>query len=150
MGVRVKIRLKPLKRKGGGKDEEREIEGVALLNAGFESEGPEAIIPTGLAEKLGLWPRLPEGTEVGTYEVAGGDKARTYYIPDCLQTQVVTEDTTSSTVKIAAVIMEGEKEILVSDKLIHAYKIVLEDAGEGIWRFRDEDKKRKSEKPAYW
>jgi hypothetical protein len=145
MVVRVKIRLKTLKGKKG-----KTMDVVALLNAGFESDEPEMVIPVGVAERLGLWPRLPEDTEIESYEVAGSRKVRTYYIEDCLESQVITEDTSSNLIKIPAVIMEDEPEILASDKLIRSYQIVLEDAGSGIWRFRNEKKLRGSESPEYW
>ena len=121
MVVRVRVELKALKGKRG-----EAIEGVAVLNAGYESEEPEATIPVKLAERLGLWPRLPEGTEVEAYEVAGGIKVRTYFIENCLEVQVVTEDTVSSPIKTVAVIMEGQNEILLSDAAISAHQIILD------------------------
>ncbi|HDD45063.1 MAG TPA: hypothetical protein ENG63_09445 [Candidatus Desulfofervidus auxilii] len=138
MAVRVKVRLKALK----GKKET--IEEIALLNTGYESKEPEIVIPKETAEKLGLWPHLPDGTEVGDYEVGGGGKVRVYYIENCLEIQVLTEDTVSNPILVSAVIMEGEKEVLLSDKSISALQIVLEDAGKGIWRFKKEEKLRKS------
>ena len=66
MVVRVKIRLKALKGKKG-----KMVDTIALLNAGFESEEPEIVIPIRVAERLGLWPKLPEDTEIESYEVAG-------------------------------------------------------------------------------
>ena len=86
MVVRVRVRLKALKGRVG-----EVLESVAVLNAGYESEGAEAIIPVRVAERLGLWPSLPEGARVETYEVAGGIKVRIYFIEDCLEVQVVTE-----------------------------------------------------------
>jgi len=139
------VRLKALKGRVG-----EVLESVAVLNAGYESEGAEAIIPVRVAERLGLWPSLPEGARVETYEVAGGIKVRIYFIEDCLEVQVVTEDRASDPVKTAAVIMEGQNEILLSDASISLHRIVLEDSKEGTWRFRGEEKLRKSEKPQYW
>ena len=145
MVVRVKVRLRPLKGNAG-----EAIESVAVLNSGYESVEEEVIIPVKVAERLGLWPRLPEGTEIEEYEVAGGIKVRTYFIKDCLEIQVVTEDKVSEPVKTAAVIMEGQDEILLSDASISAHRIVIEDAKQGLWKFRGEYKLRKSEKPQYW
>ncbi|MEM2187185.1 MAG: hypothetical protein QXI60_03845 [Thermofilaceae archaeon] len=121
---------------------------MAVANAGYESEGPE-VIPVRVAERLGLWPRLPEGTEVQAYEVAGGLKVRSYVIGDCLEVQVVAEDAASDPVRTAAV-MEGESEILLSDASISAHRIVIEDPKRGLWRFRGEEKLRRSECPEYW
>ncbi|RLE62678.1 MAG: hypothetical protein DRN53_03530 [Thermoprotei archaeon] len=145
MVVRVKVRLRALKGSIG-----EVVESVAVLNSGYESVEEEVIIPVRVAERLGLWPRLPEGTEVEEYEVAGGIRVRTYFIRDCLEVQVITEDSISKPVKTVAVIMEGQDEILLSDASISAHRIVIEDAKEGLWRFRGEEKLRKSEKPQYW
>ena len=145
MVVRVKVRLRPLKGSTG-----KAIESVAILKSGYESAEEEVISPVKVAERLGLWPRLPEGTEIEEYEAAGGIKVRTYFIKDCLEIQVVTEDKVSEPVKTAAVIMEGQDEILLSDASISAHRIVIEDAKQGLWRFRGEYKLRKSEKPQYW
>jgi hypothetical protein len=49
-----------------------------------------------------------------------------------------------------AVISHTEVEVLISDKLADELMIVIERAGEGIWRFRDENILRKSEKPEIW
>lgn len=145
MVVRVKVKLKALKGKGG-----EAVEGVAVLNAGYESVGPEVAVPARLAERLGLWPKLPEGAEVGAYEAAGGVRVRAYYIGDCLEVQVVTDDVASSPVRSAAAVIEGQDEILLSDASISAHRIVLEDVKEGIWRFKGERKLRRSESPQYW
>lgn len=65
--ARVKLRLKTLKGESGKKS----IEASALLNAAYESIEPEIIIPTSLAESIGLWPRLPKGTTIETYKLVG-------------------------------------------------------------------------------
>jgi len=49
-----------------------------------------------------------------------------------------------------AVISHTEVEVLISDKLADELMIVIERPGEGIWRFRDENILRKSEKPEIW
>ncbi|MEM1690661.1 MAG: hypothetical protein QXF05_03780 [Thermofilaceae archaeon] len=121
---------------------------MAVANAGYESEGPEVVIPVRVAERLGLWPKLPEGMEVQAYEVAGGLKVRSYVIEDCLEVQVVAGDAASDPVR--AVVMEGESEILLSDASISAHRIVIEDPKRGLWRFRGEEKLRRSESPEYW
>ncbi|MEM2372641.1 MAG: hypothetical protein QW291_08995, partial [Thermofilaceae archaeon] len=127
MVVRVRVRLKALKGRRG-----EVVESVAVANAGYESEGPE-VIPVRVAERLGLWPKLPEGTEVQAYEVAGELKVRSYVIEDCLEVQVVAEDAASDPVRAA--VMEGESEILMSDASISAHRIVIEDPKRGLWRF---------------
>lgn len=145
MVVRVRVKLKALKGKVG-----ETIESVALLNAGYESKEPEIIIPIGVAERLGFWPRLPEGTEVESYEVAGKIKVRTYSIEGGLEVQIITKDKASNPIKTRTIIMEGQDEILLSDSSISIHQIIIEDAKLGIWRFKKEKKLRKSERPQYW
>ena len=45
-----------------------------------------------------------------------------------------------------------EREVLISDKLASALKIVLEDPGEGLWRLRTDppDRLRRSEELQEW
>jgi hypothetical protein len=142
MAVRIKIKLKPRKGKGN------ELEVNALINSGFETEEPEIVLPIKLAQRLGLWPELRGGT-IETYEVAGGERFDFYFIKDCVEVRVVTKNRISDPILSNAAIAK-EKEILISDKLASAQKIVIEDVGEGLWRFRDEDELRKSEIPEYW
>uniref|UniRef100_A0A7J3MY68 Uncharacterized protein n=1 Tax=Ignisphaera aggregans TaxID=334771 RepID=A0A7J3MY68_9CREN len=65
---------------------------------------------------------------------------------------VVAEDTISSEVDIDIVISPLADEVLLSDKTISEFQLVLEDVGKGLWRFRWEPttKLRKSEPPKYW
>ncbi len=141
MGVRVRIKLKA---------KDKEINTVALANAGFETDEPEVILPLRVAERLGLWPKLPGGAKIEEYEVAGGSKVRGYVTPFKIKTQVVCGDKSSNFVEVIPVLLEGEKETILSDKLISAHKIVLMDAGKGLWKFMDENKIRESENPEYW
>lgn len=43
-----------------------------------------------------------------------------------------------------------EKEVIISDKLTSELNIVLEDCGAGLWKFKGENKIRKSVKPQLW
>jgi len=63
---------------------------------------------------------------------------------------VVTEEGKRSGVKVSAVVAELADEALLNDKTISALKIMLEDLGEGLWRFRGEEKLRRTEKPQRW
>jgi hypothetical protein len=62
--VRVKVKL--TSSKGG------EVIASAIANSGFESDEPEVIVPESIAERLSLYPKLPEGTEVEEYRSVGG------------------------------------------------------------------------------
>lgn len=145
MAVRIKLELKSQK----GKKKGAKVESSALINSGFETEAPEIVLPITVAQRLGLWPELPGGTTVEKYEVAGGGKFDCYLIEDAVGVRVITEDKATDPIATSAVLMQ-EREILISDKLTSRHHIVIEDLGEGLWRFRSEEKIRKSEAPEYW
>jgi hypothetical protein len=69
-----------------------------------------------------------------------------------IKLQVLTDDKESPMVVCDTAISEYEDEVLLSDQLISALTIVIEDAGKGIWRFRDDPSSiaRRSEKPEIW
>ena len=71
MGVRVKIRIRYANNL---------VDVIGLVNTGYETDIPEVLIPLDVAERLGLWPRLPENTIVETYRTASG-LMRVYRIP---------------------------------------------------------------------
>lgn len=137
MAVRVRVRLSS---RGG------EVVLSAIANSGFESEGPEIIISEQVARELGLYPRLPEGAEVEEYRSVGG-RIRAYRLPGAARASAQVEDRTVGPVEVTVVIVPGEEEALLSDRLIDALEIELLRPGEGLWRFRGEGKVRKSELP---
>lgn len=143
MAVNLKISIKV-------RTSEKKIVGIALANAGFRSDAPEIIIPPIIAEKLGIMEKLIENGIIEQYEIAGGEYFSCYSLKNGVEIQVITEDRTAPPVIANCTMMRHEKEIIMSDKLISACKIVIEDAGEGIWRFRDENILRKSELPQYF
>jgi predicted aspartyl protease len=63
MGVRVKVRIKY---------RDASLDLIALVNTGYETDVPEILVPVSVAEKLGLLPKLPEGTIIETYKTASG------------------------------------------------------------------------------
>lgn len=142
MGVRIKLKVKSLK-------SEALVDVNSLLNTGFESEDPEIILPLRVAELLGFYPALPEGAVIKTYETTGG-LVRMYHVKEGVEIQAITEDRPSNPVRCAAVLSELEKEVLLSDKTIEDLEMVLERPREGLWRFRGEEKVRKSVEPQYW
>lgn len=136
MAVRVKVRLHSLHIK-------KEVESIALLNSGFETESPEILLPTHVAEELGLWPNLPQ-TIVKTFESPTGI-SRMLYLPDAIKVTILAEDRTSKTITCNLVISEYEREPLISDKAIGALEVVIVNAGEGLWKFIDSPTTYKSE-----
>ena len=140
--IRINIKLTPLK---GGSS----LEVNSLLNTGYGSEEPEVLIPVRVAERLTFWPKLPEDVVIKTYETPGGI-SRMHYLADATEIQSIIEDKVSKPIKCALVISEIEREVLLSDITISKLEIVIEDAGKGLWRFKDEAKIRASVEPQYW
>jgi hypothetical protein len=140
--VRIKIKLSSLKAASS-------LEVNSLLNTGFGTEEPEVLIPVKVAEKLSLWPQLPEGAVIRPYETAGGI-TRMCHLVKAIEIYGITEDKTSKAIKCNLVISEIEQEVLLSDTAISELGIVIEDAGKGLWRFKNEVKVRTSVEPQYW
>jgi hypothetical protein len=137
MAVRIKLRLRYC-----GKV----LETSALVNTGFETPNPQILLPIKVAERLSLWPELPKDTLVEIYDTAGGP-VRVYRVRNAVNVEIPEK---GISVIADAVISHTEVEVLISDKLADELMIVIERPGEGIWRFRDENILRKSEKPEIW
>ena len=73
-----------------------------------------------------------------------------HYLADAIEIQSITEDKISKPIKCALVISELEREVLLSDTAISKLEIVIEDAGKGLWRFKNEAKIRTSVELQYW
>lgn len=144
MGVRVRVKLTS---KTGSS-----IEANSLLNTGFETEGPEILIPIRIAEALDLWPELPDGTAVRAYETAGGT-VRMATIEEGVKIQVIAGEGRPGSrepLVCSATISEVEREVLLSDRAIEELGIVIESSGRGLWRFKDEAELQESVEPQYW
>jgi len=139
VGVRVRVRIE-----SGG----RQLVATALLNTGYESDAPEVLLPLRAAEELGLWPP-PSGSRTETYVSASG-YVRVVRVPGAGRVTVLAGDRESESVPADIVVSELSDEVLLNDKIIGRLGIVLVDPGEGLWRFRDEDKLRGSERPQRW
>ena len=116
----------------------RGVELVALVNSGYETETPELLVPPRVAEELGLYPRLPRGSEVRDYVLADGSRTKLIRIRSAVEVRVITEDRISEPSECDIVIAEGAEEPLISDKLADALKVAIIAVGEGLWCFRDE------------
>ena len=123
---------------------------AALVNSGFETETPQLLLPVAAARELGLWPLRPEAVSA-TYDTAGGPVSVWVY-PRALSVRVLVEDVEAPEVIADAVISTVEREALISDKLMSVLQIAIEDAGEGLWRFRFEGlgRLRRSVGPQFW
>lgn len=140
--VRIRIKITPLKAGSS-------LEVNSLLNTGYGSEEPEVLMPVKVAERLTFWPKFPEGMVIKIYETPGG-MARMHHLADAIEIQAITEDKVSNPIRCSLVISELEREILLSDMAISKLGIVIEDPGQGLWRFKEEIKVRSSAEPQYW
>ncbi|MGC8849547.1 MAG: hypothetical protein ACP5K1_02210 [Candidatus Bathyarchaeia archaeon] len=138
MVVRVKVKLAS---SGGG-----EVTASAIANTGFESDEPEVMVPESVAERLGLYPKLPGGVEVEEYRSVGGT-FKAYRIRESTRAWLVSGDRSIGPVETVLTIVPGEDEILLSDKLIDELGIELIKPGEGLWKLRGDKTLRKSSPP---
>ena len=124
---------------------------TCVANAGYETRGPELVMPARFAEMVCLLPGLPEGTWSKIYRTTAGP-VRVHFVEGGVEVRVLAEDRMSEAVGCGVAISELEDEVLLSDKLISALGIVIEDAGEGFWRFRAEpvERLRRSPSPELW
>ena len=138
MAVRVRFRLK---------GSAGEIESSALLNGGFEVDGPHVLLPARVAAQLvGL--EVNQATHQPAH-VAGGE-IDLVLLPRRLQGCVVTADRTGRSIEFEAYLSPGEPEILISDAGIDALGIRIESFAPGRWRFADDVVIRDTESPQYW
>lgn len=126
MAVRVKVELKALK----GSKKDSIVKTKALLNSGYESDEPEIVIPSQIAMELGFLPNLPPDTILEEYfSVSGKFLARK--IPEAVEVTLKGKKLVNH-----VIISEFEKEVLFSDATISGFKIIIEDAKLGKWKFR--------------
>ena len=143
MVVRLKVKLQSTM---------GEVVTVALANSGFEADEPEVVLPIKVAERLGMYPKLPVESQVEDYKAVGGVLVKTFLVRGFVKIEVLTDDRNIGPVDATAVITPGEDEVILSDKLMDALKVVLLKPGEGIWKFVDDEEgvARKSERPERW
>jgi len=135
LAVRLKLRVRVV--------EGKVVECIALLNSGFEAPTPQLIVPISLAKELKLWP--PEEAVEVTLETAGGP-LRAWFYPRKAFVKVITEDTESREVLTDIIVSPLADEPLISDMLAEELEIAVEAFGRGLWRFRGEQKIRRSER----
>lgn len=143
MAVRVKLKLR-------SRTTGKELEVIALVNSGFETDKPKLLVPIKVAELLGLWPSIPTTYCLRDYFTAGGP-IRKIVIPDELFVKIIVEYETPE-VLCDLIISTIEDEVLISDKLASKLGIELIDIGEGIWRLKSDKENilRKSFERQIW
>ena len=135
MPVRVKVFIESIL-------SNKRINTLALLNTGFTSEELDVHIPKNLAEKLSLWPP-PQNSILEIMDTVGGN-ILSYVVPRSIRLKVVEDDRESKTLICNAVITLHEEEVLLSDAVIEELEIEILSPKTGYWRFKGEDKIRKS------
>lgn len=140
MAVRVKVRIGKAKRSSAAP-----VEAVALANSGFESSVPEVLLPRVLARLLGLW---PPGRGARFDEVKSPlAVASLLAVPRAVR---VSLEGARGSVLCDALVAEDEAEVVLNDQLVGALRIVLVDAGRGLYRVGTRGPLRRTENPQRW
>jgi hypothetical protein len=126
VACRVKVRL----RVGG-----RVFEGVAILNSGFETDGPDVAIPVHAARELGLWP--PTARALAALETGGGDVLLPYY-ESCCTLELVLPDREPKAVRVNVIVNPHIDEIAISDYVASELGVILIDFKKGLWKLADD------------
>jgi predicted aspartyl protease len=135
MGVRVRVRIKY---------GDASLDLVALVNTGYETDVPEILVPVSVAEKLGIFPRLLDGTIVETYKTAAG-LMKAYRVGGA-STALLIEGVEAREAGTYVVISEYADEPLMSDQLVSEFGIVVEGPARRCWRLEGESVIRSSER----
>ncbi len=143
MAVRIKVVLK---------SGDKEVTTTAVANSGYEAEEPEVILPVNVAKLLNLYPVLPSGSKIEEYRAVGGTSVNAIIVNQHVLIKAVARDRETEYIKAVPIIIPGEDEVILSDKVIDALKIILLKPGAGLWRFTDDPENiiRESEKAIKW
>jgi len=126
MGVRVRIRLEV---------GDRAVEAPALLNSGFESDGPDIVVPLEVAEALGLWP--PTEFQLEEVETAGGD-IRLFSFPGRGRLRLLLGTDYEPEITCNILVNPHIDEVLLSDYVIDELGIVVVSFRRGLWRHKED------------
>ena len=133
--VRVRVKLRSLRN-------DSSVLVPALLNTGFTSNELDIHVPKDIASKLGLWPP-PKNSSLEVLNTAGGE-VLSYFIPNAVELTVIENDRNSKTITCNVIISLHEPEVLLSDAVIEELEIEILSPRTGLWRFKGEDKVRRS------
>ena len=123
--------LRIVLRRGGN-----ELITCALANTGFEGLGPDVLMPVDVAQGLGL---SLSGSNVEVYAVRTAPGiALIYRLKEGVDVKVLADDRDTPIIKLTPVVSESVDYVILSDKALTELGIVIIDAGNGIWCFRDE------------
>ena len=133
--VRVKVRLRSLRN-------DSSVLVPALLNTVFTSNELDIHVPKDIASELELWPP-PKNSSLEVLNTAGGE-VLSYFIPNAVELTVIENDRNSKTITCNVIISLHEPEVLLSDAVIEELEIEILSPRTGLWRFKGEDKVRRS------
>ena len=114
---------------------EKSVVAVALVNSGFEADGPDIVIPIELARELGLWP--PRGSLTALLDTGGGEVATPYY-PSAGTLRILLEDRETKPITVNLIVNPHVDEVLLSDYVAGELGIMLLDIRDGLSRLRDD------------
>ncbi|MBI4701217.1 MAG: hypothetical protein HY744_08680 [Deltaproteobacteria bacterium] len=117
-----------------------------MANSGFESEGPEALLPQSVTSRLGLWPP-PRPARSRHFESPAASFSMVA-VPRAIRVALAGHGGPGALCD--AVISERETEVVLNDRLVDALRIELVAAGRGLYRIGPRGKLRRSENPERW
>ncbi len=113
-----------------------EVIACALANTGFEGLGPDILIPISIAQRLGLH---LSGSDADVYAVrTASGVAPIYRFKEGVDVRVLVDDRDVPIVRLVPIVSESVDYVLLSDKALTELGIVIIDASNGVWCFRDE------------
>ena len=126
MACRVKVRIE----RGN-----RDVETVALVNSGFETDSPDIAIPISTAKELGLWP--PSSASSTILDTGGGEVTNPYYV-DAANLKLILGDREVESIRVNVIVNPHIDEVVISDYVASELGIVLLDIRRGLWRLSDD------------
>ena len=109
---------------------------LAIAGSGFVGIEPEILMPIHIARDL----NLDEIAQPEVYTKISGDGREIELLKyrNAVKVYIVTEDRIEGPVVSSVLVSPRARYVLLNDKLVSKFRIVLLDFGEGIWCFRDE------------
>ena len=109
---------------------------IAIANSGFVGLKPEIVLPQNVINDL----KLNEVAESRISRKITGDGREIQFVrfENSVEVYLIAEDRTEGPIIADAITTHGARYVLLNDKLLGAFRIVLLDFAEGIWCFRDE------------